>query len=173
MERSEIRALLAQTKDLLSFKQTVGEVTLPFLPGFALPLLYEPENIGEDDVVSVVHNLSRLDAGIRPTLAKALYAACQQSFEDNDADFPSPQEQLDWVAEDSPEFEGCTEPTGPDDIWPLVRFLDILIRIRGHGPHSGVPLATIRATTAWDSEHGVSFTFKNGQELVEVGDLNA
>ena len=172
MTPEELNAVLQETTPILSFVKTCTGVPLALLNGHALPVSWEPEVIDTGTVAEVVARLAAVSAGLRPELAKVLYAAAMQSFEDCDCDFDTPQAQLDWEAENGGDFDAPKVPERPEDIWTLVRFSGISVAPAVHGPFEGQIIASLRGSTAWDGEHGVSLQFPEGATFGRISDLN-
>lgn len=173
MQSTEVLNVLSNTKPLLSFVKTAEGVPVKFLKNADLPISFEPAHVEKEIVAHSVSKLSEMPETVRPALAKAMFEMCMQSFEDCDCDFDTPQAQLDWEAENGGTFDNPKVPSSPEEIWQLVKFSEINVSQRLHGPHSGKLLTSLRGTTAWDGEHGLALFFDTEGHFVEAGDLNS
>lgn len=147
--------------------QTTEDVGVPFLPGLSLPVTFFAQELDLDRAADALVKFCKSPPSNHTRIQDGLFMAAQQSFQDCDCDFASPQEQLDWESENTGRFKGAKVPSNSADIWSLVTFTRIHITTSSTaGPRHGV--LKVSGDCAWDGEHGVAVTFAQDGSLIGV-----
>ena len=168
MTRAEILVLLGSTDSNGGLSTTTQGVVLSFLPDNPLVISFEAEEFDHEVVATLVSNLCEIPKSFHKQATKAVYEACLQSFEVLCYDFDTPQDQLDFEREQSGAFPQAKTPSSEEEIWPLVKFEEILISRGMSGPSNGKTVAIVSGDCAWDGEHGVGMVFVEGKTFVSV-----
>jgi len=165
----EIAVLRSDLETQNSFAVTRRKLTLNWLGSEELPITFEPSVLSPDQVAGIIEQLVSQPAETREKVAAALYNLCQSSFQVCSVDFQTPQHQLDWEAESTGTFDRPKVPTSIDEIWPLVRFIKVVV---SKDPFSDMAYASLNGECAWDGEHGAAVRFDDGQRLTKTGGWN-
>ncbi len=149
--------------------RTTEKVEVPFLEGTSLPITFFAQEVDLDLAADALANFCKTPPSSRAMIQDGLFRAAQQSFEDCDCDFDSPQKQLDWESESTGRFSGAKVPTCSAEIWPLVNFTSIHIAPSMTATRQGYVLK-VSGDCAWDGEHGVAVTFGANGSLIGIGE---
>lgn len=152
------------------FFRSDGAISTPFLPGSRLNIICEPSSISAEDVAEAVSAVCVCRIGRMKEAEKSLCLSCMQSFKDCEDDFGSPQEQLDWEAQQTGEFDSPKVPRWRCDVWKLVRFTTIRVEKMTQSG-SEQTMVSLLADCAWDGEHGVSLHYEGGKKVDQDGDV--
>jgi Domain of unknown function (DUF6985) len=172
LNKLEIKRVLAGGKLNVGLLITPAAISLPLFGKEPMSIAYHPEPAGEDEgvtvqeVTDVVYSLARLPRSIIGTITKPLYAEYLNSIDVMRHEFDTPQEQLDWEAEELGIFENPRTPNNANDIWKLVCFREIrIMRVRRK------LVAIVHGDCAWDGEHGIAVFFQDGRRYLQTGTL--
>ena len=172
MTRAEILGLLGSTASNGGLSTTTHGVVLPFLPEKPLVISFEAGEFDREVVATLVANLCEVPRSFHAQATKGLYAACLRSFKVMRDEFESPQHQLDWERDQLGPFRQPKAPSSAEEIWPLVKFEEILIGYGRSGTANGKTVAIVSGDCAWDGEHGVGMVFVEGKTFASIESAN-
>jgi hypothetical protein len=172
MNEPELLSAISRAEPYNVFHRFRTRLNVPFLQWNDFLIVFEKSDVQPSQIVAALSHLETFPSSFSYKIAQALFDTCLQSFADCDCDFDTPQHQLDYEKESSNSFPNATVPRLPDDMWGLVRPIDVAISSGSYKANSKVPTAVLRFEAAWDGEHGVSLLFPVDRRDFVVGGLN-
>ena len=172
MNPSEILSKIENAEPYSVFHRFTAPLNIPFLTSTEYRVIFEKSDVQPDQIASALSHLSTFPASFRNEVAQAIYNSCLQSFADCACDFDTPQAQLDYEKDITGHFPAATVPQGPQDVWALVKLIDIGVRGQSRRAKANGPTAVVHFNAAWDGEYGISLSFPTGRGDFVVGSLN-
>jgi hypothetical protein len=149
-----------------------GSVGLPrlfdcaFCDGPPISVSFYDAEVPRNRALTIISRVSAITKADRAAFEPMLWAFYCKEIEDGLGNFDTTEEQLAWELEydSSKTFAGARPATCHEEVWPLVRFDSMGLRMT-----NGTLTAQIGGTAAWDAEHGCTFIFDEAGTLLKVG----